>query len=103
LASAREAAPFHYLKRCLAGLFWLWVRAETATRTLQYALVALPLVVMGLIGLSRAGSRILVFAVLAHVAIYVAVCPAARYSVQLYPILSYLAGTVLVTRDAEFL
>jgi hypothetical protein len=83
------------------GLFWLWVRAETATRTLQYALVALPLVVMGLIGLSRAGSRIL--AVLAHVAIYAAVCPMARFSVQFYPILSYLAGTVLVTRDAEFL
>ena len=42
-------------------------------------------------------------AVLAHVAIYAAVCPMARYSVQLHPILSYLAGTVLVTRDAEFL
>ena len=42
------------------------------------------------------------FAVVLHLAIYAAVCPMARYSVQLYPVLCYLAGTVFVSRDAEF-
>ena len=97
-----ETAPLHYLRRCVAGLVWFWVRAETVTRTFQYALVALPLFAMGLFGLFRSGSRVLIFTVLAHVAIYAAICPMARYSVQLYPLLCYLAGTVFVTREPEF-
>ena len=97
-----EAAPLHYLRRCVAGLFWFWVRAETATRTFQYALVALPLVLLGLWGLWRTGPGTVLFAVIAHLAIYAAICPMARYSVQLYPLLCYLAGTVFVIREPEF-
>ena len=93
------AAPFNYLKRCAGGMFWFWVRAETKARTVQYSLVALPLVGLGLLGLYKTGSRWFTFVVLAHLIIYAALCPMARYSVQLYPLLCYLAGRVFVPRD----
>ena len=100
---AVAARPFAYAKRVAAGLFWFWVRAETATRTFQYALVALPLVVLGLFGLARSGSRLLIFVVVAHVVIYAAICPMARYSVQLFPLLCYLAGIGISRREPEIL
>jgi len=33
-----------------------------------------------------------VAAIQVHVVVYAAICPMARYSVQVYPLLSYLAG-----------
>jgi 4-amino-4-deoxy-L-arabinose transferase-like glycosyltransferase len=95
--------PLAYARRVAAGLFWFWVRAETATRTLQYALVALPLVALGLFGLSRSSSRLLLLIVVAHVVVYAAICPMARYSVQLYPLLCYLAGIGISRRGPEIL
>ena len=101
--------PLSYAGRCAAGVLWFWIRAETASRTAQYALVALPLVALAVFGLSRLLARpgqaalptgVVVAAVVFHVAIYAAVCPMARYSVQVYPLLCYLAGAGLRERVA---
>jgi 4-amino-4-deoxy-L-arabinose transferase-like glycosyltransferase len=93
--------PMSYLGRCASGLVWFWIRADTERRTIQYALVALPLLALGLFGLTKLLARPerealptgLVAAVVAlHILIYAAVCPMARYSVQVYPLICYLAG-----------
>jgi hypothetical protein len=110
-AGARLAAgrPFHYLKRCLAGVAWFWVRAETVGRTAEYAALALPVVSLSLLGLARLArspgsspvtAGLLVAVVAVHLAVYAAVCPMARYSVQLYPLMGYLAGVALSPRGA---
>jgi hypothetical protein len=95
------ARPGAYAKRVAAGVLWFWVRAETATRTFQYTLVAIPLVALGLFGLARGGSGPLAAILLAHVVVYAAICPMARYSVQVYPLLCYLAGAGISPREPE--
>ena len=96
--------PWPYVRRCFTGLLWFWIRAETAKRTVQYSLVALPLLALALFGASRretvprpgAIPKVLIAAVvLIHVVIYAAICPMARYSVEAYPLLCYLAGSAL--------
>jgi 4-amino-4-deoxy-L-arabinose transferase-like glycosyltransferase len=93
--------PLSYAGRCVSGLLWFWIRAETAPRTIQYALIALPLVALSLFGLSRMLARpepgelpvgLVVAIVVFHVVIYAASCPMARYSVQVYPLMCYLAA-----------
>lgn len=96
--SIREA-PFHFAKRLLTGLLWYWIRGESVSRTIQYAAVALPVVVLGVLGFRSRPREVpmvlIVAVVLLHVVVYAALCPMARYSVQLYPWLSYLAGFAL--------
>ena len=93
--------PLSYARRCVFGLVWFWMRAETVSRTVEYALISLPLVALGLVGLRRAllqgppgalPAGLVAGVVVFHVAIYAAICPMARYSVQVYPLMCYLAG-----------
>jgi 4-amino-4-deoxy-L-arabinose transferase-like glycosyltransferase len=104
------AKPWSYVKRCLSGLLWFWIRAETAARTLQYTLVALPLLAAALYGFStiRTAPRpdglaigLIGAVVFAHVLMYAAVCPMARYSVAVYPLLCYLAGAGFPARPSQ--
>ena len=101
-----ESRPLAYVERCAAGLLWFWIRAESLQRTLQYAVVALPFLALGAVGAVKLRSRghpdalplgMVVAAVLVHVVVYAAICPMARYSVQVYPLLSYLAGAACTT------
>ena len=107
--SVRER-PGAFARRCGAGIFWFWIRAETASRTLQYALVALPLVALGLFGITKLLSRdvhaalptaLVAATIVWHVLIYAAICPMARYSVQVYPLMCYLAGAGIGIRPRE--
>jgi hypothetical protein len=102
--------PFSYAARCGSGLLWFWIRAETAPRTVQYAVVALPLLAMSVFGLSKLfarpelgalSARLVVTVVVAHVLVYAAICPMARYSVQVYPLICYLAGVVFAGRSSR--
>jgi 4-amino-4-deoxy-L-arabinose transferase-like glycosyltransferase len=102
--------PFAYAARCGSGLLWFWIRAETAQRTIQYALVALPLIAMGLFGLRKLSARpdpaplpvgLVVAIILAHLLVYAAICPMARYSVQVYPLVCYLAGAGFAGRSSR--
>ena len=96
-----EAAPLAYARRCLSGLLWFWIRAEAKARTIQYAIVALPLVALAAIGWRRAARggagnalpvRLAAAVVILHVVAYAAICPMARYSVEVYPTMAYFAG-----------
>lgn len=96
-----EAAPLAYARRCLSGLFWYWTRGEARARTIEYAIVAFPFVVLAAIGWRRAAGsgagdglpvRLAAAVVILHVVAYAAICPMARYSVQLYPVMGYFAG-----------
>jgi 4-amino-4-deoxy-L-arabinose transferase-like glycosyltransferase len=102
--------PLAYARRCAAGLLWFWIRSETVSRTMQYALLSLPLVALSVFGAWRLSqrprpggppARLAVGVVVAHVALYAAICPMARYSVQVYPLMCYLAGAALAGRTRE--
>jgi 4-amino-4-deoxy-L-arabinose transferase-like glycosyltransferase len=95
------SGPFSYARRCASGFLWFWTRAETASRTMQYAVLSLPLVALSVFGSWRLTRQphpgtppagLVVGIILVHVAIYAAICPMARYSVQVYPLMCYLAG-----------
>lgn len=105
-------APVSYAKRFLAGLLWFWIRAETVPRTIQYALVSLPLLGLALFGLGRLfgtprpgalPAGLVTITIVVHLVIYAAVCPMARYSVQVYPLMCYLAGVGLTVRTGILL
>jgi hypothetical protein len=88
--------PMSYALRFVKGLVWFWCRAETSTRTLHYALVSLPFLLLAFAGLRvswcDAQARTLAMVIALHVVVYAAICPMARYSVQLSPILGMLGG-----------
>lgn len=99
------AHPIAYAKRCVAGVFWFWCRAETAARTAQYALVSFPVLLFALAGWRKTTSldaRMLAAVIVVHVAVYAALCPMARYSVQLAPLLAYLGGIGVSALAARF-
>lgn len=102
--AAREniaAHPFDYACRVGRGLVWFWIRAETKTRTMQYAVAIVPLLLLALYGAWRGLSRLdgplrslaqLSIAItLAHNLLYAASFPAARMCVQVFPLLILLA------------
>jgi hypothetical protein len=93
--------PWHMAKRFVHGRVWFWIRAESEARTWQYAAIALPIVAFGAIGLMRlarapVGGAIpagwIASVVILHAVLYAPIWPMARYSVQIYPFMSYLSG-----------
>jgi len=88
--------PAGYALRVVKGIPAYWVRATTTSRTLQYAVAVVPVLLLAGLGVRRAlgdplgVQLLLVLAV--HNVVYAAVFPAARMSVQVYPALAYLAG-----------
>ena len=99
--------PGAFARRFLTGLLWFWIRAETLPRTIQYALVALPLLALAVVGIWRQFQQprpvepsiwVIAAIVASHAAIYAGICPMARYSVQVYPLVCYLAGLGWVAR-----
>ena len=89
--------PLGYVWRSIKGLGRYWFQAQTATRSLQYLALALPVLLLALLGVrpvlegDTLGRLLLAMLVLHNVA-YAAVLPMARMSVQVYPCLAYLAG-----------
>jgi len=88
--------PFGYARRILEGIPAFWVRAMTTSRTLQYAVAVVPVLLLAAFGIRRVlgdplGMQLLLV-LAAHNIAYAAVFPAARMSVQVYPALAYLAG-----------
>ncbi len=104
MVAAREhiaAEPLGYARRVARGLWHFWFRAETASRSLQYVLVSLPLVVLAFVGIYRELKRrrdflsvALALSAVLHVLAYAAVIPLARYSVGVYPAAVFLAAMV---------
>jgi len=90
------ADPVGYAARVARGVPAYWFRAQTSRRTLQYALVVAPVLLLAAIGVSSAARSPLGLQLLAALALhnlaYAAVLPAARMSVQVYPALAFLAG-----------
>jgi hypothetical protein len=102
--------PISYARRCVAGLMWFWIRSETLSQTTRYAALSVPLVALSVFGAWTLGRRpppgalpawLVVGVVVAHVAIYAAICPMARYSVQVYPLICYLAGAAFTGRTRD--
>ena len=102
-AAARHVVeqPGTYARRWLWGLLRFWVEADRVSRTRQYLLAALPVVVLAGIGAVRAFrrragpdylARICVAIILLHNVTYAATWPMARMSAQIYPALAYLCG-----------
>ncbi|MFN7965937.1 MAG: hypothetical protein U0V87_09665 [Acidobacteriota bacterium] len=93
--------PLQYTARVLRGMVWFWVRAETKTRTLQYVVAIVPLLLLALYGAWRGtgnldGSlrrmaHLSVGLLLAHDLAYAATLPMARMCVQVFPLLTLLA------------
>jgi hypothetical protein len=88
--------PLGYARRVLEGIPAFWVRAMTTSRTLQYAVAVVPVLLLAALGIRSVlrdplGVQLLLV-LAAHNLAYAAVFPAARMSVQVYPALAYLAG-----------
>ena len=92
--------PLSFAWRCARGLADYWFRAETVTRSWQYAAAAAPVVLLALVG-AAIGWRPQEADPTARACLLVAamqciasapIIPMARYSVQVYPELAYLAG-----------
>jgi hypothetical protein len=92
--------PGSYIKRCAWGVLRFWVGAEMTRRSMQYALVGIPLVLFAIIGVAQQLSRSrpdpvvfpLALSILLHNLAYAATWPMARMSVQIYPALAYLSA-----------
>ena len=94
--------PAGYLARFGRGLAFFWYRAETIhSRSLQYLIVALPVLILSVAGaaasIRRGGdgaslAALLVTFILLHNVAYAATIPMARMSMQVYGALAYLAG-----------
>ncbi len=93
--------PLDYACRVGRGLIWFWIRAETKTRTLQYAVAIVPLLLLAFVGAWRGlgwldGSlrslaQLSIGVALAHNLLYAASLPVARMCVQVFPLLILLA------------
>jgi hypothetical protein len=93
--------PLDYACRVGRGLVWFWIRAETKTRTLQYAVAIVPLLLLAIVGAWRGLSRLddslrslaqlSIGVALGHNLLYAASFPAARMCVQVFPLLTLLA------------
>jgi hypothetical protein len=95
------ADPLSYLARCALGAVHFWIRAETRARTLQYAPLVLPVLILmtaGAVRTLKPGApadplaRIAALAIALHCVAFAMVLPMARLSVQIYPCAAYLAG-----------
>lgn len=93
--------PVGYVARWVKGLARYWYQAQTGRRSLQYLLVAVPVLLLAFAGIRRlraaGGARdplgsLLLLAVVLHNVAYAALLPTARMSVQVYPAIAYLAG-----------
>ena len=98
--------PIGYVSRIARGTGLFWIQAESRRRSVQYALLAVPVVLLAIAGgvvLLRSGRprdllgvvllAWLLLGTLAHAAIF----PTARLSVQYYPALGWLAGLALAS------
>ena len=93
--------PLGYAARAARGIAQFWYQAETRSRSWQYLIAALPVLILALAGAwscLRGGgdgaflAALLLAFILLHDAAYAATFPMARMSVQVYPALAYLAG-----------
>jgi hypothetical protein len=102
-AAIRHVAqdPLGYLGRVMRGLGRFWFQAQTARRSLQYlaaVLTMLFLACVGGYGVLRPGAtdatlgKLFLLTIMLHNVAYAAVFPMARFSVQVYPEVAYLAG-----------
>jgi len=94
--------PIGYAGRFLRGLVRFWIGADTRHRQTQYALAVIPLLLLAACGVwtnatSRSGrdgslAWLALAAIVLHDAAYAAVLPYARFSVEIYPALGWLAA-----------
>ncbi len=97
--------PLRYAARVLRGIAGFWVRGETGYRTRAYVVAVLPLLLLAAIGIARrAGraspdelARVFLWSLVLQTAGYALLAPMARYSVQVYPALAYLAALAVAT------
>lgn len=104
-----EGQPLRYLARCVRGVWRFWIQSQSPRRTLQYALVVVPLLALAAVGAWKVWRDtaadhlgILCLAVIAlHNIAYAMILPMGRFSVEVYPHVAWLAaaGTlILITR-----
>ena len=101
-AAARliEGQPLHYLGRCARGVWRFWIQSQSTRRTIQYALVVVPLLALAGIGAWGVWRDtpsdtlgILCLGVIAlHNIAYAMILPMGRFSVEVYPHLAWLAA-----------
>ncbi len=92
--------PLRYAARVLRGIAGFWVRGETGYRTRTYVVAVLPLLLLAAIGIARrAGraspdelARVFLWSLVLQTVGYALLAPMARYSVQVYPALTYVAA-----------
>jgi len=92
--------PLTFAWRCARGLADYWLRAETVARTWQYAAAAAPVVLLAVLGAmvgwrpQRSDPMVRACALVAAMQCVASapIVPMARYSVQVYPEVAYLAG-----------
>ena len=93
--------PAGYAGRVIKGVGSYWFGAQTRTRSLQYAALVLPVLLLAGFGVRRALQeplgRMLLATLLLHNLATAAMLPAARMSVQVYPALACLAAAGAAT------
>jgi hypothetical protein len=107
-----QESPFDYAWRFTNGLYGFWCIAESTKRTVQYGLLALPVLLLGAWGAiclwrGRNGpddlGRVLFLTIVLHNLAYAGIKGMARHSAQVAPALGYLVGVAIADLTRRFL
>jgi len=110
-AAARliQEQPLRYLGRCARGLYRFWIQSQSRARTIQYAVVVVPLLALAAIGTGRllrgdppeAIGVLCLGVIVLHNIAYAMILPMGRFSVEVCPHTAWLAAAgsaALLTR-----
>jgi len=92
--------PLQYFGRCVRGLYRFWIQSQSRTRTIQYAVVVLPLLAVAAVGAFNIGRRgsddtmdmLCLAAIALHNIAYAMILPMGRFGVEVYPHVAWLAA-----------